>query len=395
MAQSGTAITFVPVQSTVWVWNPYASVGLLAFVIGLSFAGFVYFVRPDRVQNRRLALVLVFESLAWGSGAGFLFSTTDIRLAWGFQALFQISLLVLPWVYLRFIATLRSPLVAWLRPRPVDALLVAGAFLSPLLYFQERSRFISGFTTTWYAPLDAVLGPWFMFPVMAIGAVTLFALVVAVHVVLREPPGVELQRARAYLYAFGVRDGIIFTILIIVPLAAPLPPSGQWTDAIYVLGTPISTLLFVPIAAYGILKAQLFAIDLRVKWTLRRSTLLTGLTAVFFVAKEGIEALLPIEGVVPSIAGAAVVGIIALPAWRLAGRVTDRLMPDVEDSATYRDERKAAIYRAQVGEASIDGDLSVRDRRLLSRLQANLGLDAQVARRLERDVSRATAGDAT
>lgn len=153
------------------------------------------------------------------------------------------------------------------------------------------------------------------------------------------------------------------------------------------LGTPVSTLLFVPILAYGILRSQLFDIDLKVKWTLRRSTLAAVLAISFFVAKEGLEALLPIEGIIPNIASAALVTLVAYPAWRLAGRLTDRIMPHVDASSAYLDERKAAIYRAQIEEAFADGILSARDRRLLARLQESLGLDGRVAKRLEREVS--------
>src|SRR5688500_10727038 len=92
-------------------WTPYALPGLFAFVLGMSLAWFVYKSRPDRVQNRRLALNLMFEAIVIGSigGAAWLFDDARIIFA------ISVTGLVLVWAKLwtdySFLAALDTPLV--------------------------------------------------------------------------------------------------------------------------------------------------------------------------------------------------------------------------------------------------------------------------------------------
>lgn len=369
-----------------WMWNPVALPGIAALVIGMLFAGFVYFVRPSGIQNRRLALVIFFESLTWGTGAGLLFATTDFATAVGLQAIFQVGLLVLPWVYLRFVATLDSPLSSWMRHRAVDVALLIGALVSPLLYFQDRSRFVTGFDPVWYARWEAHLGPWFGSVMLVNGLATLFAVGVALHVVWRNRGASALarSRSRAYLYAFGIRDGMLLGLTLVVPLFAPFPPTGTWTDLVYANGAPMATVLWIPVAALGILRSQLFDIDVKIKLTLERSTLIALFAGVAFLISELVENLfvgrLTDGRLVLSLAGAAALAFLFR---RMPQRLADRLMPGVEDPANL-DARREEVYRSACEGAMKDGVVDPRELSVLEHLRASLGLSNEEAAQIAR-----------
>lgn len=41
-----------------FIWNPWGVLGVVALVVAVAMAAFVYFTAPGRSLNRRLALVL-------------------------------------------------------------------------------------------------------------------------------------------------------------------------------------------------------------------------------------------------------------------------------------------------------------------------------------------------
>ena len=55
------------------------------------------------------------------------------------------------------------------------------------------------------------------------------------------------------------------------------------------------TLVSVPVIAYGILRTQLFDIDLRVRWTIKQSTVAAVFVAVFYLVSEGVDRFLSSE----------------------------------------------------------------------------------------------------
>lgn len=80
----------------------------------------------------------------------------------------------------------------------------------------------------------------------------------------------------------------------------------------------------------------------------------------------------------------------ALPAWRLSGRFVDRVMPNVVDTEEYRTVRKREIYRAAVESAFQDGEITIRERRMLAALQGQLGLAGEDTVAIEREMAKAS-----
>lgn len=140
--------------------------------------------------------------------------------------------------------------------------------------------------------------------------------------------------------------------------------------------------------AYAIVRHQLFDIDLKIKWTISRGTLVGIFLAVFFVGTVMAENFLTDRY------GWAVGGVSAglllfalTPLQRLADQVSTFAMPHVHDSADYRSLRMRSIYQAAVTSALRDGHVSDEERDLLATLADELGLSAGEARSLEREMT--------
>lgn len=347
----------------------------IASVAGLAISALVFFARPGRLQNRLLALALLFEVFAsvrmaafhglphaqFGPGLDHALGTVLWFAGWGIST-----------AYLAFLGTVDT---RWSRP---------------LGSRRARLGLIGVLAATWILRLaipDLTDVTWVNF---LVAGVSLYGLLIAISYWRTAEPGTLLRRqATAYAAAFGARDVMfvlfgaftIWTILgggFIMLFEHPL---HLWFPG-------IAQLLFAPLVAYGILTTQLFDIDLKLKWTLEKSTVAAIFVAVFFVVSEGAQVLFA------GFAGNEILGVLAAgalvfflaPLQRFADRVGDRVMPGVEDTEAYREQRKREVYRATVEELMDDDEITAKERRMLGRLQEELGLEGGEASRIEAEV---------
>lgn len=188
----------------------------------------------------------------------------------------------------------------------------------------------------------------------------------------------------------GGLAAVLFTVLDVGGPFEPVPGAGISPIDV------ISLLALLPALGlgYGVLKYRVLDIDLKVKTGIRNSTLAAIFVAVFFVVSEGAQVLFA------GFAGSEMLGVLAsgalvfflAPLQRVAQRVSDTAMPDVEDTPEHRTRRKTEVYRATLEEVLADGQMSAKDRRVLLRLQESLELEAEAAQRLEREVLEAFGG---
>ena len=234
---------------------------------------------------------------------------------------------------------------------------------------------------------------------MRVGLVTLyvamvllfaFALAASLHAWQRAPKGVERVRAGAFALAFGVRDVCwIFTYAfgIRVVMAGVGNDPSAWPTYFYVVYIA-GTFLAVPGIAYGILRTQLFDIDLRIRWTIKQSTVAGAFVAVLYLVTEGAERFLSSElGTVAGLLAAAALVFFLAPLQRFAERVAGAAMPHTEETPEYVAFRKLQVYEAALLDAFRDDGLTDRERALLDRLRDSLEIPAAAAAALERDVA--------
>jgi len=214
--------------------------------------------------------------------------------------------------------------------------------------------------------------------------------VVSIHAWHTAKRGLARERAGIFAIAFGLRDlgwGLSYAIFawLIWTQTVSLSSTdlGLPSKVVYALGT----LLAVPPIAYGVLRAHLFDIDLRIRWTIKQSTLATVVVTLIFLFSEGADRYLSAElGDFAGLLAAAIVVFFLAPLQRVAERVASAAMPNTENTPEYAAYRKMQVYEAAVSEALPDGNISERERALLNSLRDSLGISTADAEALEREL---------
>jgi hypothetical protein len=216
-----------------------------------------------------------------------------------------------------------------------------------------------------------------------------FALVASIHAWAVAAPGIARSRARIFALAFGFRDicwGFIYAHGIILIAAGTYlnTPEPDFFYVVYASGTFFA----VPLIAYGILQTQLFDIDLRIRWTIKQSTLAAIIVVIMFVLSEGAERLLSSElGNIGGLIVAALVVFLLTPLQRFAERVASVAMPNTQNTPEYIAGRKSQVYEAAISEAQ-EGGISQKERALLVRLRDSLGISASEADAIEDELHK-------
>ena len=224
-----------------------------------------------------------------------------------------------------------------------------------------------------------------------------FALVASIHA-WRLATGTARARAGIFALAFGIRDicwGFVYAAAIWLIWTGRYElvdsDASELPYIIYALGT----LLAVPPIAYGILRTQLFDIDLRIRWTIKQSTLAGIFVALIFLISEGASTFLSAElGNVAGLLAAAVVMFFLAPLQRFAERVASAAMPNTQNTPEYTHYRKMQVYESAVAEAQAEGGISDKERVLLNHLRDSLGISPVDAEALERELRQGQAAGA-
>ena len=246
------------------------------------------------------------------------------------------------------------------------------------------------FLAVQFSPLE--IGATLLYATLSI--LFTYAFVASIHAWLVAMPGIARDRARTFAIAFGIRDicwGFVYGISI-WDIALGSYMTGDdfvFVDHIY----RVSTLVYVPIIAYGILRSHLFDIDLRIRWTIKQSTIAGVFVAVMFVISEGASEFLSDElGKVSGLLAAGVLMFFLAPLQRFAERVASAAMPNTKNTPEYAAFRKMQIYEAAVAEALREGGISHKERSLLVRLRDSLEVSASDAEAIELELHTRLAG---
>ncbi len=370
-------------------WTPWALPGMAGTAVAWSAAVVLLRTAPSRPLNRRLAAVLFAEGL-WQAGF-LLYLSEDPRVAMGFSAVAVGAMASIPFLYLAFLAVaLDTPLVRPFRSRTSLVLLVLAALGTGGAVILYPHTFIGDI----YRPPWAASNFVFRAPGARLaqvhGLASLFGLVASFHAFLRAGRGTHARsRAGWFAIAFGVRDLFNALLWTLYPVLRPIP---FWGDLLANQGGAYISVLYVALMAYAVLQAQLFDLDLKIKFALERGTVGAAIAGGFFVGSEILESVIPVRGTILGLLSAAVIVVLLRPVQRFAEALAGRLMRGVEDSPDYRHSRKQAVYRAALEGAMEDGEITDRERSILRRLQEQLDLTAETAGRLEREVGRAIPG---
>jgi len=248
----------------------------------------------------------------------------------------------LPFQYLRFLGvSLETYLLAPFRGRVGGAALVAfgsAAFLLVLLFPQSfiSQPYSPGFAAWNFQLIDRGIAAG-----QLLGVAGLFGLVTAIHAYLRTPPGSAARdRAKWFAIAFGTRDAYVGVMLTLFSVIRPIE---FWGDFVYNSGVALMYLLYMGFLTYGVLRTQLFDLELRIKVAFKWSTVASMIAGAFFVGSEVLESFIPLEGQLLGLVSAGLVVVALRPVQRMAEKVVGRLMPDVNPTPSYINERKTDV----------------------------------------------------
>ncbi len=369
-------------------FHPIAIPGIFALACAWSLAAVVWVTGPGLRRDRLLALLLVLEGTAWATGTGFMYLMASRTGAWYMQAIFVGALLAMPAATLAFAGTLPSTLLGPLRTRTALVILAGITLAMEVFYLSQPGRFVGTIIPAWYSTWDADIPPITIKAFNAVGLAGVVSFVAAISAWLQSAPGSAAKRqARAFAIAFGVHDVGLFLVMVLPGHLIPPPPSGQITDVFDILGANIVTIAFVLLLSYGILKVQLFDIDLRIKRGIRRSTVAAVFVAVFFVVEQIAQNYLSARfGLLLGAIAAGLTLFAFSHIHHFAERVANGAMPNVAPTPEYLAYRKLEVYRAAFEDLCGEGGVSDKERAMLDHLRAKLGIRQGDALALENEV---------
>ena len=365
-------------------FNPIGLLALVAFVMCLGLALVIFRTGMGGATAHRLSLLLVVEGITLVStGYIDLFLGPEIRALPSYPAWLKAEEIVhtlgdcaMLALYPPFLGmALRTPLTRSFNNRKVRM----GLFIvATLLFFAVLSTPLEYGAATLYLLLTLLF---------------VYALAAAIHTWYIST-GSARSRARSFTMAFGLRDicwgyaygGAILMIWsgqykVVEPDASGLP------YVFYALGS----LLAVPLIAYGILRTQLFDIDLRIRWTIKQSTIAAAFVAIMFLVSEAAEQFLSAElGTLAGLLVATLIVFFLAPLQHFAERVANATMPNTRETPEYVAFRKMQVYEAALAEARQEGGISNKERALLVRLRDSLGISKTDAEAIERELVAGT-----
>jgi hypothetical protein len=360
--------------------NAMGVFGLISVAMCWALAVVLYRVGPTGSVARKLALLLVVEGvtlvtsgyigllLTPAATASIWYPIYDLVAGYG-HVIGDCTLLAL---YPPFLAVaLHTKLT---RPFASNRMRIGLAVLSVALFAAVFLLRLEIALTLLYASMSLLFG---------------FALVASIHAWRVAAPGIAHTRAGIFALAFGFRDvcwGFIYIHGISLIVRGLMnEPESDFFHIIYGSGTFFA----IPLIAYGILRTQLFDIDLRIRWTIKQSTVAAVFVAIFYLVSEGADRLLASEfGNIAGLIASALVVFFLVPLQRFAERVASVAMPNTQNTPEYAMFRKLQVYEAALTEALPDGNISDRERELLNRLRDSLGISISDANAIEVELQK-------
>ena len=363
-----------------WTW--WGVPGALAFLAAWVAAGVALRTAPNRALNRRLALLLVLEGLWAGAAFGFVFFLRDPGLVPVLATLGAAAAVALPYQYVSFLAVaLRTPLLAPFRSRRSRVLLDGLSVVSVGVVLSRPAWFVLDVYSPGWAEWNFHYTTLTFRAIQLYGIGSLLAIVAVLHALRQAPKGTAFrERALWLVAAFAVKDVYLGSIHLLVPVLRQVP---FWGDVIYNPGQGAVIGFYVVVLAYGVLRAQLFDIDLKLRFALQQGTVGAMIAGSFLVASEILERLFPVDGMALGVLLAFLVAILLKPMQALAHRTANHLVPGIQATPEYIDQRKLTVYRAALEGAYEDGEVTSKERSILRTLREQLGIDEREAAELE------------
>lgn len=152
-------------------------------------------------------------------------------------------------------------------------------------------------------------------------------------------------------------------------------------------------LLLPMFCTYALLRCSMFDIDIRLRWTLHKSSLAGVFVAVYFIASEWAAKVLGdrLNDEVYGILATGVLLFFFAPVQRMIERFVNRAVPDGKPLEDRAKDEQVQFYRDQVELVWQDGVIGVKERTILRNLRDKLGISLTIADRIEEEVTTGAA----
>lgn len=368
----------------------WALPGLLAGLLSLALASFVWRMDAGRVQNQRMALLLMVTGGAITAAQGIRLLMSTPAGAFGAAHLSLLLATMVPLLLVRFVATLDGPLTSALGARSTSwvlGLATAAAFVAMLVVPEWAIRGLVGLEPLagWHA-VAGPMGQW-VAPVIAVSAAAAgFAASKGARIA---PDEAARAQANAYAFALGLYAGLTGAHWALVTAstsswATSTVPGNAWS-----VFTPIlAQFLLAGLLVRGTLQSQLLKTTARARGFVSQSAILATFTFVFVVGGELLERLIPAPGLVLGIAAAVLLALALRPMQRLADRLAQKLVPDETGGTDATPFGADEVYRSAFVGAFGDGELNAKEEKTLETLRRQLGVSSSTAKRIEQEALR-------
>jgi hypothetical protein len=373
-------------------WHPWALTGIVAAVVAWLMAWFIFRVTPNRALAWRTAVLMFVE------GAAVLTSGVGVTLLVTSSEAYRIAVLVhfgVDWLfvalYLPFLArALDLRILRVLKSRFAEIALASAGLtgaisvaLVPGWYVAEVFAVAGGSPFRWlYAP-----GLVWSFLAGFLGLIFISAFLLSLFAWRRARAELSRHRARAFSLAFGIRALVWGGIYLLAAFATARMTPGMFFLLLQFYAATL--LVYVVLVSYGVLTAQLFDIDLKIRYTVRQSTVAASFVAVFFFVSEGVQTFLSVQlGAFLGVVAASLLVFFIAPLRRVADRVANFAVPRARFSSDYEAFRKLQVYHAALEGVYSDNQVTAKERLILQRLRGAMDIADIDAERLEQDMLR-------
>lgn len=150
-------------------------------------------------------------------------------------------------------------------------------------------------------------------------------------------------------------------------------------------------LLAFGILAYGLLHGHLLGLDIKIRWTISKSTVAAAFVAVFFIASEAAQQFFgdTLGSTYVGIAAAGALVFAMAPLQRVAEQLAAKAVPPADTQpASGLATRAGLAYKAALRAAMRDGTVTRREERHLAEVASALGIDPVQALEWRDEVER-------
>ncbi|MCA1812401.1 MAG: hypothetical protein LC624_00430 [Halobacteriales archaeon] len=220
---------------------------------------------------------------------------------------------------------------------------------------------------------NAMAAPWY------IVVVTLGPVLVLCALWLRNAARAEGREA-------ALARNVALLCLVPVPVGMLLFDATTRTGG---LGYGLFRSAGVAILAYAIVRHQMLGIDVKVRWTIKNSTIAGVFIGVFFVVSNSVQTYFQTTlGTYIGIVAAGALVFALAPLQHFADRVASAAMPGAKPAQEMSHPERAALYRDLARQAWADGHLTPDEHDLLETARERLGLSRDEAARIDREAAR-------